>query len=141
MTELLIEEELDQAIEYATLTAEIESGVGVVMQKQHDAGIALFVRMHSQGPDGLTMDTAANLVIAHPYHGAIWLYNPDAAPLYCLTAPRDKMTTNIAYGGADNKTLFIVKSALCAISRVSLPVPDRRCSPTPSHWLWAGAPP
>jgi gluconolactonase len=83
---------------------------------------ALFVQMHAQGPDGLAMDTAGNLVIAHAYHGAIWLYDRDAAPLYYLKSPRDKMTTNVAYGGAENKTLYIVESERCAISRVTLPI-------------------
>ncbi len=32
------------------------------------------------------------------------------------------MTTNVAYGGAENKTLYIVESERCAISRVPLPV-------------------
>jgi gluconolactonase len=82
----------------------------------------LFVQMHAQGPDGLAMDTAGNLVIAHAYHGAIWLYDRDAAPLYYLKSPRDKMTTNVAYGGAENKTLYIVESERCAISRVTLPI-------------------
>ncbi|HEY4173481.1 MAG TPA: SMP-30/gluconolactonase/LRE family protein [Rhodopila sp.] len=86
---------------------------------------ALFVQMHAQGPDGLAMDAAGNLVIAHAYHGAVWVYDRDAAPLYYLKSPRDKMTTNIAYGGPENKTLHIVESATCAITRVTLPVPGQ----------------
>jgi hypothetical protein len=38
------------------------------------------------------MNQAGNLVIAHAYHGAIWLYDPR--------------------GGVDNKTLYIVTTLL-----------------------------
>lgn len=71
---------------------------------------------------GLATDSASNLVIAHAYHGATWLYDRDAAPLYYLKSSRHKATTNIAYGGPENRTLYIVESASCAISRVTLPV-------------------
>ncbi|MDQ2802886.1 MAG: SMP-30/gluconolactonase/LRE family protein, partial [Pseudomonadota bacterium] len=83
---------------------------------------ALFIQMHAQGPDGLAMDSAGNLVIAHAYHGAVWLYDRQAAPLYYLKSPRGPMTTNVAYGGAANKTLYIVESESCSILTVRLPV-------------------
>jgi gluconolactonase len=87
---------------------------------------ALFIQMHSQGPDGLAMDAAGNLVIAHAYHGAVWIYGRDAAPLYYIRSPRGRMTTNIAYGGSENKILYIVESAGCSILQVTLPIAGQR---------------
>ncbi|MGH7040952.1 MAG: SMP-30/gluconolactonase/LRE family protein [Acetobacteraceae bacterium] len=87
---------------------------------------ALFVQMHAQGPDGLAMDAAGNLVIAHAYHGAVWVYDRNAAPLFYIRPTRGVMTTNIAYGGPENKTLYIVESASCSILRVRLPVAGQR---------------
>jgi gluconolactonase len=87
---------------------------------------ALFVQMHAQGPDGMAMDAAGNLVIAHAYHGAAWIYDRDAAPLYYIKSPRGKMITNIAYGGPENKTLHIVESAGCSILTTTLPVAGQK---------------
>jgi hypothetical protein len=38
--------------------------------------------------------------------------------LYYLKSRRDKMSTNVAHGGAENKTFYIVESERCPISRV-----------------------
>ena len=83
---------------------------------------ALFVQMHAQGPDGMAMDSAGNVVIAQAYHGAVWVYGRDAAPLFYIRSPRGKMTTNMAYGGAENRTLFITESASGSILTATLPV-------------------
>ena len=83
---------------------------------------ALFVQLHAQGPDGMAMDSAGNLVIAHAYHGAVWIYDREAAPLYYIKPQRGRMTTNVAYGGLENKTLYIVESTTCSILTVTLPV-------------------
>jgi gluconolactonase len=83
---------------------------------------ALFVQMHAQGPDGMAMDQNGNLVIAHAYHGAAWIYDRDAAPLYYIKSPRGKMLTNMAYGGPENRTLYMTESASCSILTTVLPV-------------------
>ena len=72
------------------------------------------------------MDTAGNLVIAHAYHGAVWIHGRDAAPLYYIKLPRGKMVTNVAYGGPENKTLYIVETASCSILTAKLPVAGQR---------------
>lgn len=87
---------------------------------------ALFVQMHAQGPDGLAMDASGNLVIAHAYHGAVWIYDRDAAPRYYINSPRGRMTTNVAYGGPENKTLYIVESATSSILRVTPHIAGQR---------------
>lgn len=83
---------------------------------------ALFVQMHAQGPDGMAMDQAGNVVIAHAYHGAAWIYGRDAAPLFYIKSPSGKMLTNMAYGGLENRTLYMTESASCSILTATLPV-------------------
>lgn len=87
-----------------------------------DRRAALFVQMHAQGPDGMAMDQDGNLVIAHAYHGAAWIYGRDGAPLYYIKSPRGKMLTNMAYGGPKNRTLYMTESASCSILTTVLPV-------------------
>lgn len=96
--------------------------VWVVEMEDPERRGALFVQMHAVGPDGMAMDVDGNVVIAHAYHGAAWIYGRDAAPLIYLKSPRGKMVTNVAYGGADNKTLFMTESASNSILTARLPV-------------------
>jgi gluconolactonase len=85
----------------------------------------LFVQLFAAGPDGLAMDEAGNVVVAHPTVGAVWLFNRVGVPVYYLKSCAREMTTNIAYGGEDNRTLFITESRSCSILTARLPVPGK----------------
>jgi gluconolactonase len=86
----------------------------------------LFTQLYTPGPDGLALDVAGNLVIAHPTAGYVWVISKYGEPLYQIKSCAKEMTTNIAYGGADNKTLYIVESRSCSILTVELPVAGKR---------------
>src|SRR3990167_7108344 len=63
------------------------------------------------GPDGLAMDEAGNLSAAHARPGIIWLFSPLGEPLARVQSRNSgNRMTNMAYGGADRKTLYIVDS-------------------------------
>ena len=49
------------------------NGVWWVDIENPERRAALFIQMYAQGPDGLAMDAVGNLVIAHAYHGAVWI--------------------------------------------------------------------
>lgn len=86
------------------------------------AGVfALLPGIH--GPDGLAMDEAGNLSAAHARPGIIWLFSPMGEPLYRVQSrkPGNRMT-NMAYGGADRKTLYIVDSYRGEILTANMPV-------------------
>ncbi len=86
----------------------------------------LFVQLFSAGPDGLALDQNGNVIVAHPTVGAVWVFSRIGEPLYYLRSAAREMTTNIAYGGPDNRTLYIVESRSCSILTARLPVPGKK---------------
>lgn len=76
------------------------------------------------GPDGLAVDRAGNVIVAHAGFGSVWVWSPLGLPLYRIVSCDDGLlTTNIAYGGTDNRTLFITNSLSDNILIAELPEP------------------
>jgi gluconolactonase len=72
------------------------------------------------------MDEEGNLAVAHPGIGSVWVFDRHGEPLYRIrSCTTGRSTTNIAYGGADRRTLFITESATGSILKASLPTPGR----------------
>lgn len=63
------------------------------------------------GTDGLAMDVNGGLAACHNRLGTVWLFDPDGEPIYRVRAPHSagRKITNVAYGGPDNKTLFMTE--------------------------------
>ncbi len=57
----------------------------------------------TNGPDGLTIDPAGNIYAA--VQNAVWAWNPAGQQLFQLAFPEDP--TNVEFGAADGKTLFV----------------------------------
>jgi gluconolactonase len=72
----------------------------------------MFVQLSGSlgGPDGLAMDNEDNLAIAHAGLGAVWIFSRLGEPLYRIRSCEGLATTNVAYGGAGNKSLYITES-------------------------------
>ena len=94
------------------------------------------------GPDGLALDGAGNLAVAHVGLGTVWIFDAHGEPLYRVRSCAGMHTTNVAYGGPDNCTLYITESAtgaiLCADLRTSgkpmySHTPDGEASPMDRH--------
>lgn len=62
------------------------------------------------GPDGIAFDERGNLYVAQAGAGCVWVLSPTAVPLACLRSAAGSMTTNLAFGGADRRQLFITES-------------------------------
>ena len=77
------------------------------------------------GPDGMAMDEAGNLLVAHAGFGAVWVFSPLGEPVARLRSCAGIRTTNLAFGGADRKSLFITESEHGVILRAELAVPGR----------------
>ena len=75
------------------------------------------------GPDGLAMDEAGNLSAAHARPGIVWLFSPMGEPLARVQSrkPGNRMT-NMAYGGVDRKTLYVVDSYRGEVLTAPMPV-------------------
>jgi gluconolactonase len=88
------------------------------------AKVGVFAQLPGiHGPDGLAMDEAGNLSAAHARPGIIWLFSPIGEPLCRVQLPgRTARMTNMAYGGADGRTLFITESYSGSILAARMPV-------------------
>jgi len=93
------------------------------------AGDGLVVRMGVQiqlsggrGPDGMAMDEADGLAVAHLGMGAVWLFNRRGEPMYRVQSCRSDVLTNVAYQG---NTLYITDSESGCVLRAEVPVTGR----------------
>ena len=77
------------------------------------------------GPDGLALDSTGRLAIAHVGMGCIWIVDQSGEPIYRINSCKSKYTTNLAYGGVDNKTLFITESHTGTVIKADLDIPGK----------------
>ena len=86
--------------------------------------VGVFVQLSGGpgGPDGLALDEDGNLAVAHVGLGSVWLFDRYGQPLYRVQSCRGRLTTNIAYGGPERKTMFITELETGAILRAAMPV-------------------
>lgn len=91
-----------------------------------DGGVAKvgnFIQLSGGGgPDGLTVDSEGNLAVAHIGLGTVWLFSHLGEPLARIKSCAGLATTNLAYGGADNKVLYITESESGSVLAVPLEV-------------------
>ena len=80
----------------------------------------------TSGPDGLAIDDEDNLVVCHNGFGAVWMFSAVVGePIRRINSPRGIYTTNCAFGGPDNRTLFITESSSGTVLTTRLDVPGR----------------
>ena len=94
-----------------------------------DGGVAKvgnFIQLSGgMGPDGLAMDAHGNLAVAHVGLGSVWLFSVLGEPMLRVRSCEGLHTTNVAYGGAEGRTLYITESATGNILTASMPVAGR----------------
>lgn len=86
--------------------------------------VGIFVQMAGgvSGADGLAVDQSGNLYVADAGNGCVWSFSRFGEPLHRYRAASGGRTvTNLAFGGEDRKTLFIIDSATgticCALTQ------------------------
>jgi len=85
--------------------------------------VSIFAHLNGGvGPDGMTTDSAGNVVVAHAGRGIVWVYSPHGELLHRIESCGSHELTNVAYGGPDMRTLFIT-DADGMILTARLPVP------------------
>ena len=89
----------------------------------HRAG--LFCRLIGGiGPDGMAVDRAGNLAVAHAGGGQVWLWSANGLPTHrAVACDGGALTTNVAYGGPDGRTLFITNSLSENVLAADMPEP------------------
>jgi gluconolactonase len=68
------------------------------------------------------VDVDGNVVVTHPGLGMVWVFSKRGEPLYQVKSCGGEMTTNIAYGGPERKTLYITDSTKGNILAAQMPV-------------------
>ena len=87
------------------------------------ARMGLFIQLSGgRGPDGIALTEEGGLVVAHPEMGAVWIFNERGEPLYRVQSCRGDFVTNVAFGGADRKTIYITDSGSGCILMARVPV-------------------
>ena len=89
--------------------------------------VGVFIQMSGGvGPDGIAIDEQDGLAVAHPGMGGAWIFDRRGVPAHFVRTPAGDFPTNVAYGGADRRDLYIVESATGSIFRARVPVAGRR---------------
>jgi gluconolactonase len=90
------------------------------------AKVGLFVQLSGGGgPDGMALDDAGGLVVAHVGLGSVWVFDRLGEPLYRIRSCEGIHTTNVAYGWPDRHTLYITESESGTILKAELPTPGK----------------
>jgi gluconolactonase len=87
--------------------------------------VGLFIQLSGglAGPDGLALNVEEGLAIAHAGYGVVWVCNRLGDRLIAIKSPCGIYTTNVAYGGADMRDLYITESYSGTILRARVDVP------------------
>ncbi len=76
------------------------------------------------GPDGMALDEEGGLVVTHAGM-AVWHFDRLGRPKHMITLPTGLFGTNVAFGGPDNRTVYITESESGTVLRAELPVAGR----------------
>ncbi|MGE0797580.1 MAG: SMP-30/gluconolactonase/LRE family protein [Lautropia sp.] len=82
------------------------------------------------GPDGMALDEEGNLAVVHAGFGTVWVFSRYGEPVFRIRSCAGMRTTNVAFGGPDNRTLFITEADQGAVLTARLP---HRGKPMYSH--------
>ena len=88
---------------------------------------SIFCHLHGgpsgpSGPDGLALDAEGCLLVGHAGLGTAWRLSPRAEPLARIASCAGWSTTNLAFGGADGRSLFVTESETGTILEARLDV-------------------
>jgi gluconolactonase len=85
--------------------------------------VGTFVQMSGGlGPDGMAFDAEGGLVVAHAGYGAAWWFDEIGRPKAMIRSCGGMLVTNVAFGGGDNRYIYITEHDSAAIMRARLPV-------------------
>ena len=84
------------------------------------AGVFIQLSGGLSGPDGMARDGEGGIWIAHAGNGCVWGFSRLGHPLWQVIGGKGLTTTNIAFGGADARSLFITESDTGVILRADV---------------------
>lgn len=78
------------------------------------------------GADGMAVDEQGNLFVCDAGNGCVWAFTKYGEPLYRIrSCTTGRTITNLAFGGADNKSLFITDSSTGTVLIAHMDIPGR----------------
>ncbi len=72
------------------------------------------------GPDGMAVGEDGSLVVAHAGFGTVWVFSPIGEPVARIRSCAGIRTTNVAFGGPGNRSVYITESEHGVILRAQL---------------------
>ncbi|MBP6717850.1 MAG: SMP-30/gluconolactonase/LRE family protein, partial [Rhodoferax sp.] len=79
-----------------------------------------FTSYGPSGPDGLAVDAEGRLLVANPGLGYVWVLNHRAEPVQVLRGAPGSSTTNLAFGGAGRRTVYVTDSTHGRVLRAEM---------------------
>jgi gluconolactonase len=80
----------------------------------------------TSGADGMAMDCDGSLHVCDAGNGCVWSFSQWGEPRFRYRSPTSgRSTTNCAFGGTDNRELFITESTTGTVLRVDTPSPGQ----------------
>ncbi len=83
---------------------------------------SVFTVMPGGDPDGLAIDQAGYVYVAHFGGGMVYKFNPEGAVADTIRMP-GKKPTNVEFGGKDMRTLFITETETNAVYQIRVKTP------------------
>lgn len=88
--------------------------------------VGTFVQLSGgSGPDGMAMDEADHIAVAHFGLGCAWLISPQGVPVACVRSCQGAGITNVAFGGPQRRTLYLTDSETGCVLTAPMPAPGR----------------
>lgn len=119
---------LEETIVYLAVTRDNSVWRVPLMTDGTATKVGVFVQLSGglAGPDGMALDSDGSLAVAHAGLGTVWLFSRLGEPIARVRSCAGSYTTNVAYGGADNKTLFITESDTGSVLVAEMAVAGRK---------------
>jgi gluconolactonase len=88
------------------------------------AKVGRFAAFHgTAGPDGMAMDSAGNLFVAHASLGRIFVLDPEGYEIAHICSNCGTTTTNLAFGGRNKETVFITEAQTGSVLEAKWHIP------------------
>lgn len=120
----------DQKTLFVALTRALQViriGLHADAHGEHRYEYGVFVQLSGglAGPDGMAVDAEGGLVVAHSGLATVWHFDRLGEPIARVVSPAGIRCTNVAFGGPENRDLYITESEQGCILRARLAVPGR----------------
>lgn len=73
------------------------------------------------GPDGMAVDSAGRIAVAHLGIGSVWVFQSSGEPIFRVRSVEGRGTTNVAFDPRDERDLYITEADSGSVLRARLP--------------------